>query len=87
MIENLSDNSTREESRFYTETNLPRGYGITADVADAILINIQLQAQSNGRKTVVSPYQGAPDLIFKMVKTPENWARWGLAHASVETYG
>ena len=65
---------------------MPRGYGITAAVANAILMNLQTQARSMGRRTVVSPYRGAPDVIFKMVKTPENWVRWGLAHASVETY-
>ena len=69
--------------RFYTETNLPRGYGITADRAAAILKRLQTKAKLWGRSTVVSKYHGTDDLklIFKMAKTPENWVRWGLASA------
>lgn len=84
MIAHLSDNSKRNASCFYTETNLPRGYGITADVANAILTTLQTQARLMGRRTVVSEFNGLPDVIFKMTKTPENWVRWGLANACVE---
>ena len=73
-VKYLSDNS----GRIYTETNLPRGHGITAAMTNTILKNLQAAARKMGRRTTVSPYVGIPDLVFKMVKTPENWVRWGL---------
>ena len=67
-----------KEGRVYSETNLPRGFGITAEMTDLILSRLQARAVAQGRATCVKPFTGAPKLIFKADKTPEIWVRWGL---------
>ena len=67
-----------KEGRVYSETNLPRGFGITAEMTDLILSRLQARAVAQGRATCVKPFTGAPKLIFKTDKTPEIWVRWGL---------
>ena len=67
------------EGRIYTETNLPRGFGITAEMTDQILKRLQGQAILAGRTTCVRPYEGQPSLVFKAEKRPENWVLWGFS--------
>ena len=67
------------EGRIYTETNLPRGFGITAEMTDQILKRLQGQAILAGRTTCVRPYEGQPSLVFKAEKRPENWVMWGFS--------
>ena len=75
----LIDAICSNTARVYSETNLPRGYGITAAMTHEILERLQAQARAAGRTTSVKSYDGAPTgLIFKANKTPENWVRWGL---------
>ena len=64
--------------RIYTETNLPRGFGITADMTDEILQRLQTKAVLEGRTTCVRPFEGNPALVFKADKRPENWVLWGF---------
>ena len=59
-------------------TNLPRGYGISAEMTNEILLRLQARAVAEGRATCVKPLTGSPSLVFKADKTPENWVRWGL---------
>ena len=67
------------EGRIYTETNLPRGFGITAEMTGEILKRLQAQAILAGRTTCVRPYEGHPALVFKAEKRPENWVLWGFS--------
>jgi hypothetical protein len=77
-LENIC--SAAAKTRAYTETCLPRGWGITPQVVVDVLGRLQLQAIAAGRKTVVKEYdpEGAPALVFKHMKTPENWTTWGM---------
>ena len=67
------------EGRIYTETNLPRGFGITAEMTDEILQRLQARAALEGRTTCVRPFGGNPALVFKAEKRPENWVLWGFS--------
>ena len=67
------------EGRIYTETNLPRGFGITVEIADEILMRLQARAALEGRSTCVRRYGGNPALVFKAEKRPENWVLWGFS--------
>ena len=72
--------STAEITRAYTETCLPRGWGINPQIVADVLQRLQLQAIAAGRKTVVKAYnpEGKLPLVFKHSKTPENWTTWGM---------
>ena len=75
MIDSICANT----GRLYTETNLPRGYGITAEMTETIRGRLQAAALAAGRATSVRKYCGRPTgLVYKMTKSPENWVRWGL---------
>ena len=67
-----------KEGRMYTETSLPRGYGITAAMTDVILSRLQQRAIAQGRAVCVHAYEGSANLVFKSEKRPENWVTWGL---------
>ena len=75
MVDTICANT----GRLYSETNLPRGFGITAAMTDTILGRLQAVARAAGRTTSVRKYAGTPTgLVYKMTKSPENWVRWGL---------
>jgi hypothetical protein len=67
-----------KDNRVYSETSLPRGYGITPAIVSAFFTQVRDQVIVNGRKLVVHLYNGLPSLVFKHKKMPENWARWGM---------
>ena len=77
--EAMVDSICANTGRHYSETNLPRGFGITAAMTDTILVRLQAAARAAGRATSVRKYGGKPTgLVYKMQKAPENWVRWGL---------
>jgi hypothetical protein len=67
-----------KDNRVYSETNLPRGYGITPAIVSAFFTQVREKVIASGRKLVVHLYNGLPSLVFKHKKMPENWARWGM---------
>jgi hypothetical protein len=77
----MVDSICASTGRLYSESNLPRGYGITAAMTETILKRLQAQAVASRRSTSVRTYGGGTPtgLVYKMQKAPENWVRWGLS--------
>ena len=69
MVDSICANT----GRLYSESNLPRGYGITAALTETILKQLQAQALASGRSTSVRTYGGGTPngLVYKIQKAPE----------------
>ena len=66
-----------KDNRVYTETNLPRGLGITPAIVLDLYLALRAKGLAAGRTCAVNVYE-KPNLIFKHMKSVERWAQFGM---------
>eukprot|EP00973_Karenia_brevis_P033386 4604206-Karenia_brevis.AAC.1 len=67
-----------EEYGVYSETRLPRGYGITPKVVKDFIVKYQAKARSEGKDLITTFFNGYFVTKPKVVAKAERWWQWGM---------